>query len=224
MRHLSLRGVLVAVALPFAIVLSPSPLLAQATTRPAFVVEGFVSRARLDPAVGGSRTEVQGIGGRVLAALAPLPGEQAGGLAQRLAVGAFANWAPHDDGRFAVAQYGAVADLHLLGAPMAGRLDPLLSLGAGAFRTRSEAGGARDFTLDCVRAVDFAPDPLPATCAAGDPSRRRVTNDFALSPAAALRIWMVPGMAVRLEARDVVVYRGAPRHNLELATGVSFVR
>jgi hypothetical protein len=35
---------------------------------------------------------------------------------------------------------------------------------------------------------------------------------------------MLPGLALRIDARDVVVYRGAPRHNMELATGVSFVR
>ena len=224
MRPLSFRGALACAALPLAFMLSPAPLRAQSTTRRAVVVEGFLSRARLDPSVGGSRTEVQGIGGRVLAALAPLPGDESRGLARRLAVGVFANYAPHDDGRFAAAHFGAVADMRLLAAPIGGRLDPLLSLGAGAFRTRRVVGGERDFTFDCLRPIDLAPDPLPATCISGNPARTRVTSDFALSPAVALRVWVLPGMALRVDARDVVVYRGAPRHNFELATGVSFVR
>lgn len=225
MRRTTLHRELIAtLAIPLAAALAPAPLAGQSTTRPAVVVEGFLSRARLDPSVGGSRMELRGIGGRVLVALAPLQEvEESRGLARRLAVGAFATYAPHDDGRFTAAHYGAVADYHLLGAPFAGRIEPLISLGAGAFRTRSIANPDREIALDCVRPMDFALDPLPASCSAAAP-RTRVATDLALSPAVALRFWTLPGLAIRLDARDVVVYRGAPRHNLELATGVSFVR
>ena len=121
MRRTTLHRELIAtLAIPLAAALAPAPLAGQSTTRPAVVVEGFLSRARLDPSVGGSRMEVRGIGGRVLVALAPLQEvEESRGLARRLAVGAFAPYAPHDDGRFTAAHYGAVADYHLLGAPLA---------------------------------------------------------------------------------------------------------
>lgn len=225
-RTTMIRELIATLAIPLAAAPARAPLLAQSTTRPAVVVEGFLSRARLDPSVGGgSRMEVQGVGGRVLASLAPLPADdESAGPARRLAVGVFATYAPHDDGRFAAVHYGAISDYHLLGAPLAGRFDPLLSLGAGAFRARRVVAGERELTLHCVRAMDFSSDPLPTNCFSGVPGRTQVTTNLALSPAAALRVWLLPGLAVRLDARDVVVYRGAPRHNLELATGVSFLR
>ena len=210
-------------ALPLAAAVVPAALDAQATTRPAVVVEGYLSRARLDPSVSGSRMEVRGAGGRVLASLAPLPGEESSGLARRLAVGAFATYAPRDEGRFAAWHYGATTDFELLARPLAGRFDPLLSLGAGAFRTRRVVGGEGRYAFECLRPMDFAAEPLPVTCISGV-TRTEVASDLAISPAAAVRVWMLPGLALRIDARDVVVYRGGPRHNLELATGVSFVR
>jgi len=205
-----------------------APLRAQerATTRPAVMIEAYVSRARLDATFVGSRMQLDGVGARVLRSLAPLPGDGTSGFARRLALGAFASYAPREDFALNVWHYGAAADFQLLARPLAGRIDPLLSLGGGVFRTRRDLAPSDRLAPLCLAPMDLPTAGVPASCrrASQIAPRTVAQSDPAFSPAVGLRVGVLPGLALRAEVRDVIVYSGAPRHNTELATGVTFIR
>ena len=204
------------------------PLVAQEvrSTRPPVLIEAWMSRARLAATVAGSRMELDGVGGRVLRSLTPLPADAPRGFARRLALGAFATYAPHDDVTFNVWHYGAAADLQLLARPLAGRIEPLLSLGAGAFRTRRDLAPTDRLTPACLVPMDVPIARAAPSCRRPSSIAPRTASrtDPALSPSLGVRFGVLPGLALRAEVRDVIVYNGAPRHNTELATGVTFVR
>ena len=200
-----------------------APLAAQVPPvekRPAVVFEAYLSRARLDPSVVGTPTRLEGVGGRLLV---PLAAFDAGGFARRLSVGGFVAHAPDDDDRLSAVHYGATTDVRLLDRPIAGTFDPLFSLGVGAFRVRRAVESGLFSSPACLRPNDFVVIPRRPECSPYAALRKPTVaeTDFALSPAVGTRIALLPGVALRLDLRDIVIYRGAPRHNFELATGVS---
>ena len=74
---------------------------------------------------------------------------------------------------------------------------------------------------------------LPAGAADGSPTARCLAlaadprtarSAVAVSPAVGARVSLVPGLALRVDARDVLLFRDARRHNPELAVGLSFQR
>ena len=219
-------ALLAGLALPLAVVALPPALAAQTAPRAGVVYEHFLSRARLSPAVVGAPVRVEGMGARLLFPLGAVTGGVAPGLGRRVAVGGFATYAPADDPGFTTWHYGAVADVRLLDRPVLGRLEPLVSLGAGAFRMqRDDRVGQPPLGVACVNPKDL---PLRAADAClpppSDPLRLRKT-DFALSPAAGLRVALFPNVGLRADVRDVIVYAaGAPKHNFEFATGFSLAR
>jgi len=204
-------------ALPRSLSVEPAP-------QPAPVLEGYVARSRLDPDVAGTRARVDGLGARLLVPVDQIAGPEAPALSRRLLAGGFFTSAPGDGRGVAARHYGAQVDLRLTERPLAGRLEPLVSLGVGQFRARLEPDGLPAAAV-CLRPVDLAEAGRAARClpAAGDRSASASTA-LALSPSAGVRLGLLPGLAIRADARDVVVYRGAPRHNPELAVGLSFVR
>jgi hypothetical protein len=192
----------------------PIPVLAQRAAVPT-LLEPYVSRTRLDPGVLGQRARLSGVGARLLYQVL------SDRLDDRLLVGAFVTHAPSDGRGVTTSQVGAVADVRLGGRPIAGRVEPLLSLGAGAFRTRWDAPVVSGRAL-CLRPRDAA--SLGGACLAAPGRRRDPATSAALSPAIAARVSLLPGVALRVDARDLVVYRGRPRHGFELTTGVSLMR
>ena len=191
----------------------PIPVAAQHPARPT-TLEPYVSRARLAPAVVGEPARVRGVGARLLYRVA------AGPLADRLHVGGFVTHTPADGAALSTTQAGAVADLRLTRRAIGGRVEPLLSLGVGAFRARH--GGAAAVPL-CFRPLD-APGARPS-CAPLPAPRGETGTRPALSPALGARVAVLPGLAFRADARDLVVYRGGrPTHTFELTTGVSLTR
>jgi hypothetical protein len=222
------RGPLTAVLILATLALcagSAAPLSGQPTPRdtaPAhMVLEQYLSHATLDPAMAGTAGTAARLGGAGARLLRPLHTEHAGGdmpIRDRLALGGFATYGRPNDGGLTTWHYGALADLRLLARPIAGRVDPLLSLGVGAFRTRREVdrplGGQCSGTPVIAdvcppRALEHAVD---------------VETAPAISPAVGVRVGLLPGLALRAETRDVIVYRGAPRHTMEFATGLSLAR
>lgn len=227
-----LAAPLAALLVPLGGLLFATPLHGQRLDpRPTVLLEGYLTRAELAPSMAGSRLSVGGAGARVLRALSPLPEEGTAGLASRLALGGFVTYAPRDDAGLTTLHYGAASDFRLRDRILAGHVEPLLSLGVGAFRTRRDLTRERAVPLLCLRPTDLTGLSGSSFCnghSAGSALSARpqlvTTTNFAVSPAVALRFWLGPDVAIRADLRDVVVYRGAPAHNLELATGVSFAR
>ncbi|HET7458958.1 MAG TPA: hypothetical protein VFJ74_15025 [Gemmatimonadaceae bacterium] len=220
----------------------PAPLAAQqqlvagpAAARPA-VFEGYFSRVHADPAVVGERLRIDGMGARVLQPLAaPAGAPQRSSFLDRLAVGGFVTYAPDVDRGLTAWHYGAQADVSLLRQPAAGGVvEPLFSLGVGAFRTQRSSTGTIDAAAvraDCAMPLRPADAPLllgqrfgAASCGDATGSGPALGTHLALSPALAARAWLLPNVAVRADAREVIVYDGAPRHAFEVTTGLSFTR
>jgi hypothetical protein len=202
------------------------------------VVEGFYSRYQLDTRAGRDRLDADGIGGRLLWRLTPPADEAtaanaslASRLASRTAVGAFAVYAPERHTGFTTWHVGAEADHQLLATPLFGRIDPIVSLGAGAFHTatRSDAPSLRRGQGWASFAETFV-GPLPAVGVVPidtpvlpvlNATRTRATTSLALSPAVGARLGLFSNIGLRGDVRDVIAFRGGPTHNVELSGGLS---
>jgi len=207
-----------------ACVAAPAPRTIELAPEPQPVLEGYVARARLDPGVAGTRARVEGMGARLLIPVDQLTSSSTHGLAGRLLVGGFFTALPADEQGVSARHYGAQADLRLTDHPLAGDIQPLVSLGVGAFRARSD-GGQYALGSICLRPRDLAGAGAPERCVPQIAERPRIDGaNLALSPAVGVRVGLLPGLAARADARDVIVYRGAARHIPELALGLSFTR
>ena len=215
---LALSALLAAWALPI-------PLDAQSALPRGTVVEAYLARAVLDPAVAGDRARVEGIGARVLIPLPSLTDRALPGLLSRSSVGAFLTSIPERERGVEARHFGVQADVRPAAAPLAGRIEPLLSLGAGSFSGRI-ASSTRTLPAPLCLELHDAPVALAAQpCLRALPGRGElVRNLFALSPAAGVRLGVLPGLAVRAEVRDVIVHHGTARHNVEFLAGLSFLR
>src|SRR5919204_5765529 len=142
---MTFRGTLTRLFAPATAVLSigcsPLPVYAQyfpptyvSRTDGRLAIEGFFSHHRLHPGLGAERTKLPGVGARIMWSLAPRFDPEHDGLAARAAVGAFAVNASDRTDRVKARHYGAQLDISVLRTPVAGRIEPLLSVGAGAFR------------------------------------------------------------------------------------------
>ena len=211
------------VALLGACAAAPVPRTIEIAPEPKPVVEGYVARARLDPGVAGARARVEGAGARVMFPLEQLTGATTHSLRRRVLVGGFVTSAPADDRRIVARHYGAQADVRLTDRPILGTVEPIASLGVGSFRARYAPDGELPLATVCLRPADAAaPAARCLPVLAREPAR--TSADVALSPAIGMRVGILPGLALRADARDVVVYNGVPRHNPELAVGLSFSR
>jgi hypothetical protein len=210
----------------------PIPAAAQAVARrpsspSPVVVEQYLSRSRMNPTVLGTRARLTGAGARVLYPAARHGYDAAPGWRDGLALGGFLAYAPAGAEGFSTSHYGVAAELPLRRAPLGGRIEPRASRGVGAFRIR-HSGGASSPAAVCVRPLDLAGGAGARHCvtnAAAHLSTAVAGTAPAISPGLALRVGLVPRVALRTDLRDVVVYRGGrPSHNLEMAAGLSFAR
>ena len=186
--------------------LSPRPAGAQLEprplpwtgTRPA--LELGYTQLRFDVARG-TPLRAEGVGGRLMWNLAGVTGRE-GGLAARTGVGLFATFAPQQrfggPARVSTTTAGAAADVRPLAAPLFGRVDPFLSLGAGALRTSRSAG--------------LSPSPSPLM---GD-----ARTSFTLTPGVGTTLQLGRQLALQGEVRDFVTFRDAARHNVALGAGL----
>lgn len=165
--------------------------------RPA--VEGFYTQLRLDGEQGALRAD--GIGARLM--WRPTVGDGAlRTLADRSELGVFATYTPSrafDPGvRFSTLGLGVSMDVRPFEYPLAGRVEPFVSVGTGVLYT------------DVSRAVNPAPSPLV------DGSR----TAFTLAPGVGARVYLTPGLALQGDVRDMVTFRGDTRHNVAFGVGL----
>jgi hypothetical protein len=204
--------------------MTPLPVAAQPTPPIHGVVEGYVARSQLHPTVAGPQARLEAVGARLLLPVEQFAADAPRWLAERVAVGGFLSSAATEDRNVAARHYGAQADLRLTRRPVAGRLEPLASLGIGAFRARREAPSPQPLNAVCLTAPADATVKGVRCLSLRRPDGSVPGESFALSPALGARLALVPGLALRLDARDLIVYQDGPRHNRELVLGLSFSR
>ena len=192
---------------------TPTLLAAQTTRMPWQMrqpaVDGFYTRLHLD--ANGGRVAADGIGGRLMwSATRP---EDAGTswLADHASIGLLASHTPEQSLGFSTLHLGAVVDLQPTLTPIAGRATPFLSLGAGMLRTT-------------VSSTTRSGTSASASARPRSPLTDRSNTTETLSPAAGLRVELVPGIALQGAVRDLVTFRGDTRHNVALEAGLRFTR
>jgi hypothetical protein len=172
---------------------------------PLPAIETSYARLRLDGSGGAIRSD--GVGVRLMWSSAALRDDAEATTPGRVDLGVYALHTPKRSVRepgfastldFASSAFGLAADVRPFAAPLGGRVDPFLSLGAGTFFTQVYHGISR------------APSPLL------DDSR----TVFSLLPGAGLRLHAARGLAVQGSATDVVTFRDGTRHNLATTVGV----
>ena len=201
--------------------LAQSPFLAQSIAlrgQGRLSLEGFINQYRLQPEQG-YHARPSGYGGRVLWTLAPRTDPEDESVATRTAVGPFAVVASAYPGDSRLWHAGAHADLRLVSRPAFGRVDPLLSLSAGAFHI--ENGGERASAEGAWSHFGNGAGAARAHRLA-DPDRRGTTR-LALTPGLGARLFLSPGFAIRTDLRDVMVISDRLTHHVELAGGMSLV-
>jgi hypothetical protein len=161
-------------------------------TRGERFLDYFVSRNRLAQG-DGSRTELDAIGGRLTWPLAAVAGRELIPLAERVSVGGYLVHTPADAEETSMWHYGVEADFRATDAPLAGRVDPLLSLGVGAVRVEE-----------------------PRSPGAGN-----ARTSLSMVPGVGARVRLVPRLAFRSDLRMVVDFRERTTRNVELSGGLS---
>ncbi|HEU4629023.1 MAG TPA: hypothetical protein VFS08_04735 [Gemmatimonadaceae bacterium] len=164
--------------------------------RPSF--ESFYTQIRFD---GDERTmNAEGMGARLMWSPAATEGRST--LAGRTGFGVFATYTPeHAFGPsfgFSSLSVGAVADVRPFEYPLAGRVDPFLSLGTGVLHTN----------------VSQSIAPAPAPILAGSKTA------FTLVPGIGTRLLLTPNLALQGDVRDLMTFRGDTRHNVAFGAGL----
>ena len=93
---------------------------------------------------------------------------------------------------------GVVADVRPLPAPLLGRVEPFVSVGAGMLRT------------DVSYPLATAPSPL----------LERSRSAFTVTPGIGTRVRITPWLSLQGDVRDFVTFRGDTRHNVAYALGL----
>lgn len=118
---------------------TPSLASAQALgpQRQFLSLEPYYSRMELDNAgTNGGRLGLNGYGGRLWVNFAPFSGPSPN-LLGHMGLGLFTTYLPDQASNgFSALHYGAEADIFFVNRPLGGVLDPFISVGGGAFRTK----------------------------------------------------------------------------------------
>jgi hypothetical protein len=175
-------------------------------------VDGYVSRYRLT--LPNARTRLDGMGGRIMWALAPTLGTERERLAEHLALGVFVAATPGDvvadRGTVTTTLYGLQLDARPLGAPIGRVLEPVLSLGVGALQVRQATPG-RWILRDGKTLV---PHDVPIAHFPQAVQARR--THVVLAPAIGVLVSPQADFALRFDARKLLNHGGT-----ELSTGIS---
>ena len=122
-----------------ALVTSATEVRAQALgpQRQFIAIEPYYARLELDAGKDVSRVSLYGYGARLWINLAPFSGPSPN-VVGKGAIALFATYTPdQNDEGFTTLHYGAQHDVFFVNRPLGGFIDPLLSVAAGAFRTKA---------------------------------------------------------------------------------------
>lgn len=220
-----MRTVLVA-TLSLAALLGAAPVQVHAQqndqTRPSRqadrprALEYFVARNRMT--LGTGTTKLDGFGGRVMWSLASTPAP----LGSRAWLGGYVVHTPEEENDAAMWHYGVQTDLNLTRNRVAGRVDPLVSLGLGAVRV---AEPVKRLVPSPRPLVELTPDGrtselAPRTTAV--PGRElEARTSLSVVPGIGARMRLVPGLDFRGDVRMLIDFRSRTTHNLEVSGGIS---
>ena len=118
-------------------------------------------------------------------------------LSTRASFGGYVVHSPDDQNLSSTWRYGAQADVRIVPLPLAGRVDPLVSLGVGA--SRIEEAPARAHELRVAEPRTY----------------------LSVAPGLGVRLHLTPGLGLRGDARRVLEFREGVRRNVELSGGLS---
>ena len=230
MKRTCIGGLLAAVAALLAVAATPA---GAQLPRPDLIgrtdgrlwLDGFFSRYHVTAEL---PSRVPSVGGRAMWWLASPGDPGASPIARRVALGGFVVRTT-DAGAPELSHVGLEADLRVLERPIAGALDPMLTLGAGfmRFAERSRGGDMRPLTP-----YTWLPGPGEGTAPdAASPWRRAPARrasgaqriaGVALSPGLGARLGILPGIVLRADARRVVLVPSGAPHGVELSAGLSW--
>ena len=180
-------------------IIRPERSVAEVPARPGRTVDGYYAHYRLDTP--GDRIGVSGVGARFMWSPARADyGVTA--LPSRFAVGLFGEYVPNQEGRsFSLGHAGVTGDVNVLRTPLFGRIQPVASLGAGVLWTNREG--------PAIRGPEFVIGNETAAM-------------FSLAPSLGTRVSLWRDFGLRADARDLITFRDATRHHVQLAAGLSF--
>lgn len=201
----------------------PHPVGGQVMPRwagPLPAVEGFYTRIGLG--TGGRTARVDGVGGRLMWALVP-PAEaatsDASWLARHTAVGLFGAYTPPQSLGVSTTQVGLAVDLTPYSAPLAGRVEPFVSLGAGVMRTTAVPGALP--IRRAPRAIGVTPAGVVPVARALAPAGGVDNAAFLVVPSVGARVQLRPGVALQADVRNALTFAGgATRRHPAVGTGL----
>jgi hypothetical protein len=181
------------------------------------ILDGYLSQ--YDLALADARARLDGVGARVMVALAPTSTPRRERLVEHLAVGGFVGSTSEKSlnagSALRTSVYGAQIDLRPLHAAVGGVLEPVLSLGAGAIEVQ-------ETHIESVRLANGSP-LLPRDVPLGTrPTHltERETHPI-VAPAVGVLLSPTPGFALRIDARRLISTEDRAGRSSELAAGVS---
>lgn len=177
----------------------------------------YVSRFRLAEGSGGATEDA--VGGRVMWSVAPLLRPGASPWLDRALVGGYLTHSPEDGDRREMWRYGVQVDYIVTPAPLAGRVEPLVSLAAGAVRVTEP--GMRWTSVPYLIPREDAGEPGVGTPLLTASLPDRVATRPSVTPGVGARIRILPGLSLRTDARQVIDFHDGTRSDFELSGGIS---
>lgn len=221
------RILLLALALASTSGMAPAAAMAQAEDARLEVPEDarryldyYMSRFRLAWSSGNAE-ETDAVGGRLMWSMAPLVPSWNTPWLDRALLGGYVAHTSEDVDRMEILRFGAQMDFIVTPEPLAGRIEPLVSLAAGAVRVTEPGIQWRSVPYivpdgQGERGIGAAP---PLMLEASLPERTHTRPS--LTPGIGARIRLLPGLSLRTDARRVIDFRDGATGNLELSGGIS---
>lgn len=163
--------------------------------------------------------ETDAVGGRLMWSVAPLLRTIENPWLDRTLVGGYITHTPEDADHNEILRYGAQIDFIVTSTPFAGRVEPLVSLAAGAVRV-TEAGVR-------WRSVPYImPDEPEGRWVGRAPLLQtslpdRTWTGASITPGIGARIRLMRGVSFRTDARQVIDFYDRATNNFELSGGIS---